>query len=123
MRSYVENTWGRWDDAEQEDRFRRGLESMKVQVIVVDGCDAGRLDVTRQSDHIYLGVIELLPELQGRGIGSAIVRDLQAAAKTAGLPLRLQVLMTNPAAQRLYERLGFQVTDATGTHHLMACLP
>jgi ribosomal protein S18 acetylase RimI-like enzyme len=68
-------------------------------------------------------VIELLPELQGRGIGSAVVRDLQAAAKTAGLPLRLQVLMTNPAAQRLYERLGFQVTDATATHHLMAWLP
>jgi ribosomal protein S18 acetylase RimI-like enzyme len=123
MRLYVEKTWGRWDEAEQEDYFPRGLAPEIARIIVVDGCDAGRLDVTRQDNQIYLSVIELRPELQGRGIGSAIVRDLQTEAKDAKLPLRLQVLKTNPAAQRLYERLGFQHTGATESHHLMACLP
>jgi len=101
------------ENAEQQDYFRRGFEPAATQIIIVDARDAGRLGVTRQPGHIYLGVLEILPELQGRGLGTAIVRDLQAEAKGAGLPLRLQVLKTNPAAQRLYERLGFQLTGAT----------
>lgn len=49
-----------------------------------------------------------MPEAQGRGIGAALVRGLQAEARVAGMPLKLKVLKTNPAL-RLYQRLGFAI--------------
>src|SRR6266849_5576104 len=48
-------------------------------------------------------------EAKGRGIGSALVRDVMQAAGYRGVPVRLSVLVNNPA-RRLYECLGFRVT-------------
>ena len=50
--------------------------------------------------------IALLPEHRGKGIGGGLVRQLIQQCDQEKLPLRLQVLRTNPAL-RLYERLGW----------------
>jgi hypothetical protein len=43
---------------------------------MVDGVDAGRLDVEERDDEVFLGLIELAPEHhQGRGIGSRMVAE------------------------------------------------
>ncbi|MDT5000814.1 MAG: hypothetical protein QOK12_2919 [Mycobacterium sp.] len=42
---------------------------------MVDGADAGRLDVEERDDEVFLGLIELAPEHQGRGIGSRMVAE------------------------------------------------
>lgn len=120
MRRYVELTWGRWDAAEQKTWFLRNFRADDAQIIVVDGKDAGRLEVIRKPGEIFLGTIEILPEFQSRGIGSAVVTDLKAEAKSAGLALRLQVLKANPRAHELYRNLGFGATGETSTHHLMS---
>ena len=118
LRPYVEQTWGQWDDAVQKIWFEREFQPDRWKIITVDGRDAGLLDREHKSDGFFLRVIEILPQLQGRGIGSAVIRDLQAEAEAAGMPLELQVLKVNPA-YRLYERLGFAMTGATQTHFLM----
>jgi ribosomal protein S18 acetylase RimI-like enzyme len=50
--------------------------------------------------------IALLAEHRGQGAGSGLVRELMQQCACDGVPLRLQVLKTNPAL-RLYKRLGF----------------
>ena len=120
MRTYVKKTWHRWIDEEQKEWFARNFLPEKAQVLVVDGRDAGRLEVIRNSGEMTLATIEISPECQSRGIGAAVVRALQTEAKSASLPLRLQVLKTNPRARQLYQRLEFRTVGETATHHLMS---
>jgi GNAT superfamily N-acetyltransferase len=55
---------------------------------------------------LFIHEIQLLPEFQGQGIGSEILRDQIAKAKQLALPLKLKVLRKN-RAQELYKRMGF----------------
>jgi ribosomal protein S18 acetylase RimI-like enzyme len=115
MRTYVEQTWGVWDDGVQDIYFRQGFTPSKLRIIVVDGRDAGRLEVERLDRELFLCGIELAPEFQHKGIGTAVIHDLAAEARASRVPLRLQVLKVNPA-QKLYQRLGFQIVEETPTH-------
>ena len=119
LRPHVEKTWGKWDDAQQRKFFDRGFVPRETRVILVDGKPGGRLDVSRSRMEFFLGLIEILPELQGRGLGSAVIRDLQEEARGKRVPIRLQVIKGNQAAVRLYERLDFKRAGETKTHHLM----
>lgn len=123
MRAHVEATWGKWDDAQQRKFFDRGFVPKETQIILVDGREAGRLDVTRGRMEYFLGIIELLPEFQGRGLGSAVMRGLQEEARAKRMPIRLQVIKANTQALRLYERLEFKLAGETATHHLMLWAP
>jgi len=123
LRDHVEKTWGKWDDAQQRKFFDRGFVPRETRVIMVDGQPAGRLDVSRARLEFFLGLIELLPEVQGKGLGSAVVRDLQDEARKKNVPIRLQVIKANEAAHRLYERLDFKQTGETKTHLLMLWQP
>jgi len=76
----------------------------------------GRLYLDRSTAPHVLVDISLLPEARGQGIGSALVAQAQALAAAAGCALSLHVLHANPAAQRLYARLGFVAGDASDTH-------
>jgi ribosomal protein S18 acetylase RimI-like enzyme len=84
----------------------------RVRVIVVDGVDAGRLDVEERDDEVFLGLIELAPEYQGRGIGSRLIRELIDGAD--GKRVTLSVLGVNDRAYQLYRRLGFTEVSRDG---------
>ncbi|WP_426687811.1 GNAT family N-acetyltransferase [Rhodanobacter ginsengiterrae] len=58
----------------------------------------------------YLGHLGVSPALRGQGVGSALVAHLLSAQPAgASGPVILDVAISNPDAQRLYQRLGFQV--------------
>ena len=116
MRGYVEQLRG-WDAAAERAEMQKRLDSGAYQIVLVDGRAAGVLAVTRQADSLHLKHVELLPECQGRMVGTAIICDLIAQARALGLPVTLHVLNVNPA-RRLYERLGFRVVAEvdTGPH-------
>lgn len=59
--------------------------------------------------HWELLIVAVRPELQGRGRGSALVRDGLARADEAGLPCYLNT--NTPANLPLYERFGFTVLE------------
>ena len=68
--------------------------------------------------------ISLFPAQRGSGIGGTLIRHSLAEAAALGRGMHLHVMRTNPAARRLYERLGFVVTDDTGASHIpMAWTP
>lgn len=81
--------------------------------LILDDADgaAGRLLVETSTSQWRLIDIALLPRARGRGYGSAVLRALQGAARTAGAQLSLRVRRDNPAARRLYVALGFDAVD------------
>jgi ribosomal protein S18 acetylase RimI-like enzyme len=85
-----------------------------AQVIERGGAPAGLFKVTRDAGAWQLVQIQLSPELQGKGIGQALISELIAEARAAGASLTLHVLHQNPA-RHLYERLGFRVFEV-GAH-------
>ena len=68
----------------------------------------GRLYLGRAKPLWSVIDIGLLAAARGRGLGAAMLQWLQAAAPAAGAEgLKLQVLVFNPRARALYDRLGF----------------
>ena len=70
-----------WDDL---------ARSADHAAIVVNGARVGILQVVESDECITLGQIELLPDAQGRGVGTAVVRWLQDRAGDR-LPIALAV--------------------------------
>jgi ribosomal protein S18 acetylase RimI-like enzyme len=99
-----------------DNRFRPGVD----QVIRVHSEDVGLLSIEDRPDELFLGLVQLAPAWQQRGIGTSILRRLLADASAAGKPFTLQVLRTNAAAFRLYRREGLEVVGETTTHLLMS---
>lgn len=62
----------------------------------------------RQADELLMDGIAVASNWRGRGIGTQLFAALQNYARDNSYrTIRLDVIDTNPAARRLYERLGF----------------
>jgi ribosomal protein S18 acetylase RimI-like enzyme len=77
---------------------------------------AGLLLLRTEPSELFLGRVYLVPEYQNSGIGTHLLRQLMIRAEREQKPLRLRVLVNNPA-RRLYERVGFRLTHSTEHHH------
>lgn len=61
---------------------------------------------------LYVDGIAVMPAARGEGIGTRLLNEVRTIAVEDGLRwVRLDVVDTNPRAQRLYERLGYRVTN------------
>jgi RimJ/RimL family protein N-acetyltransferase len=118
LRPYVEQTWG-WDEHWQAEYFRDRFDPTTLEIVEGDGAPIGCIAVERGHDRIFLGVIEIAPYYQNRGIGAKLIRALLDEATGRGVPVELQVIKANQPARRLYERLGFAEIGETETHYLM----
>jgi GNAT superfamily N-acetyltransferase len=99
---------GRFDQHRVRQRFRGSFSAQHTSVIVVDGALAGCVTVRPTEDGRWLEHFYLVPDLQGRGLGTAVLRALLERIDADGMPIRLNVLQGS-AARRLYERHGFTV--------------
>jgi ribosomal protein S18 acetylase RimI-like enzyme len=111
MREVIEKTWG-WDEAWQRADFDKRFAECSVSIIEAHGRDAGALWLQSTPDSVHITELQVLPDLQGQGIGTATVTKVLEQAATRGVPVTLSVVPANPRARQLYERLGFEVTDA-----------
>ena len=118
IRPTVEATWG-WDEAFQADYFRSRWDLSRRQIIVVDGSDIGVVTLEERPGSVFLALIEIQPAYQGQGIGTAVIREVMANAHRRGLPVELHILKANARARRLYERLGFRLTEARAERYVM----
>jgi len=88
-------------------------------IVLHAGVPAGRLYVHEAGDELCLVDILLDEAMRGQGYGSALLRRLQQEVREKALSaMSLQVLITNQAARRLYERLGFVLEGDEGAMHL-----
>lgn len=100
---------GRWDAGREAARLRATIRPGHDQIVASGGRAIGVLGVTREPHRLWLRRIQLLPDCQGRGLGTAILGAILAQGQRAALPVFLRVRRDNPAV-RLYQRLGFRIT-------------
>jgi GNAT superfamily N-acetyltransferase len=98
---------GRFDPVRVRQRFLTAFDPAVTRVVLADGREAGSIAVRLEDEALWIEHFYLRPELQGRGIGSAVLRARMASA-AGDRPLRLNVLQGS-RARALYERNGFVV--------------
>jgi ribosomal protein S18 acetylase RimI-like enzyme len=106
----------------QQNWYRTAYAQAKWEIVELNGKPVGRTIVLNGDDAITLVDISLLIEQRGKGFGGDLVRKLLEDGVRANLPVRLQVLKTNPAA-RLYARLGFIQTGEDDLYFKMEKRP
>lgn len=89
------------------------IKGSTTYVIECDGENVGRLRVVRTPEQIEISGIQVLPDYQRRGIGTAVITTLLQEGRENDLPVVLQVDKDNPDARRLYLRLGFEQQGET----------
>lgn len=89
--------------------------------LVARGCvdvavdDGGRLlgyvVAWREVDHVHLSNVAVAPEVQGGGVGRALIAHVEAMARAAGFTtVRLYTNAKMTENQTLYPRLGYRET-------------
>ena len=121
-REYVEKIWG-WDDDYQRERHNKEFASQDFRIVQFRGTDVGVLVTSRTSDRLKVNQIYILPEYQGKGIGSACMTRIVDDASLEGKPVVLQVLKVNTRGIALYRKLGFTIVSESSEYFLMERLP
>lgn len=116
-RDVMEAQYGEWDQAVQDKKFQEVWDDKesKIQIVTVGGKPSGFIQVEELPDVLWFDELVLLPEAQGKGVGSSLIRQLQEKAAQLQLPVKLNVLHANPAIA-LYKRLGFDEIGDTETY-------
>ena len=121
-RDIVIRQFGSWDENAQDDWFEKGLADAEFSVVEENGEPIGAIGVRDAADRLHLVELQILPEFQGRGFGSTLLRTQIEQAQRTQRPIALRVLLEN-RAQSLYARHGFSISGRTDTHYLMEWQP
>jgi ribosomal protein S18 acetylase RimI-like enzyme len=90
--------------------LRQQWDVTQVRIITFGDDDIGWLQSATRGDDFFLAQLFVDGGFQGRGIGTEVMRRLIAEAAQTGRGMTLSVVKSNPAL-RLYQRLGFHITD------------
>ena len=83
---------------------------LRAPAAIVRGLRTERVIRPPDKDMHYIGHVGVVESMRGRGIGARLIRHFLADGRARGCrTAELDVAVTNPDAQRLYERLGFRV--------------
>ncbi|WP_395145539.1 GNAT family N-acetyltransferase [Armatimonas sp.] len=118
-----------WSDAQKElfarqqfyaqhTYYHKTWPDAAYDIVELHGEPIGRIYVDLRPGAVQLMEITLLPELRGRGLGTALIQQVIAQADRLEQPVSLFVEAHNPA-QRLYARLGFHFTENHGIYQLL----
>jgi ribosomal protein S18 acetylase RimI-like enzyme len=109
-------TWGRWDEARHLRHCAECWERGNIYTVELDRERVGMIQLHEYADRLEVGEIQIQPSHQGRGIGTRLLRDVQARAHAQRKTVALSTGLKNVRAVRLYERLGFQHVFQSETH-------
>ena len=118
-RDLITQEFGYWDEDEELGLFMKAWESKPIEILILDEKNVGMFIVDEHADHWWLDEIQIDPRYQQQGIGTEVIGQLIASARTHHLPLRLRVLHVNQGACRLYQKLGFRQIDRAKHHTVM----
>ena len=118
LKEYIAPIWG-WDEDKWNQIITKWFKPERVEIICHGSAEIGVLVVEVKPDEFFFESISIVPSLQGRGLGSRIIKEIILKASEKKLPIRLDVLKTNERAQKLYSRLGFRTIAVTDSHFKM----
>ena len=117
-RDVIVRQYGVWEEEAQDEFFKNSWDPPAFEIILCDLIPCGYARVEDCGDYINVSELVILPEFQGQGVGSQILRGVIECAKARRVPIRLQTQHANRAVN-LYLRLGFREYERTETHILM----
>ncbi len=104
----------------QDRHFHAHFPDADFLIVERHGQPIGRLYLDRGTDGFLVVDIGFLVEARGMGLGRDLLRTIHAQARRAGASkVWLHVLIHNPRAMALYERLGFRRVILDGAHWRM----
>lgn len=106
----------------QDRHYRQNYPAALRLIVAAGGGPVGRLYLARDDSAHHIIDIALAPAARGRGIGTALLRDLLDEAAALHRHMSLHVDKTNPA-MALYRRLGFRTVADRGVHDLLVWSP
>ena len=118
----IERIFGPWQEEWQDRYFDAAWHRASHDNLYIDGSLVGYCSVEDGDGFVQVNELVIDPTFQGRGIGSALLKEVMAAARDRQLPVHLQTHHINRAAE-LYRRLGFVETGQTETHRLFEWTP
>lgn len=83
------------------------IRAGRVTVAELDGTVVGIAAVGPHEHHLVLWKLYVLPEYQGKAIGSALVKAVVASATGAHSQIRISYLVGNTLAEAFYRGRGF----------------
>lgn len=107
-RTYFENV-SDWTAEYQREHFYAYFKPKYVSIIQDDSQLMGAFSFFSKKNVIFILYVYLLPEFQGQGIGTFILKGIIRMAKAQGKPIVLNTFKKNTKALRLFIRLGFKV--------------
>ena len=118
-KKYVEECWGSWIEEDQQKHFGKFINTVKDStfIIIYEDKKIGFYNGEILPNGNYeVGNICIIPEYQGRGIGTQILKDKLEENKDRDI--EIQYFKQNPVG-RLYEKLGFIPSGETEFHYQM----
>ena len=97
---------GRFDPRRARDRFLSSFDPAFCRFVVVDDVSVGFVMAKPADDHLALEHLYILPEHQGKGIGSAVLSFIFADADSRSIPVKVGALRDSDS-NRFYQRHGF----------------
>jgi GNAT superfamily N-acetyltransferase len=108
--------------AAQQQYYRDRFPGGEHQIILVDNLPAGRIYLARSDEEIRILDVTLLTQYRNAGIGTSILQDVLAEAKSLSRPVRIYVESFSRSLG-LFQRLGFRKAEEAGMHFLMEWIP
>lgn len=118
-KKYVEECWGSWNDEIQKELFEKFINAVKDDAYIINykGNNIGFYNGETLEDGSYeIGNICIIPEYQGKGFGTKILKDVMKIHKNQDL--HIQYFKQNPVG-KLYEKLGFVPNYEKEFHYVM----
>lgn len=117
-----------WDDAyPNAEVFLRDIEKDQLRIVAINSAVVGVAAITEDQEPEYANVgwdiseraivvhrLAVDPEFRGRGIAEALMRHAEEIARSRGISvLRVDTNTKNPATQKLFPKLGYELAGET----------
>ena len=118
-KKYVEECWGSWIEEDQREYFKKFITAVRNNAYIIMN---GKTRIGFYNGEVLtngnyeVGNICIIPEYQGKGIGTRILKDKLEENKDRDI--EIQYFKQNPVG-KLYERLGFVPSGETEFHYQM----
>lgn len=116
MKDLAEAIWGSWTPSSTA----KDLNVPEHVMVEVGGLIVGCIATRLETDALRLLKLYLAPDARNLGTGANVLRVVVKRARSYARPVRLRVLVNNPAAQ-FYARHGFRIEAESSTHIYMVC--
>ena len=121
MSEVVAQVFG-WDEGRQKAMFCEKFKTMDHFWILLDEKPVGAIRLKEHPGLLEIRSLEIYPQYQRQGIGTALIQHLIQRAHHEKINLFLRAFQINPAIH-LFMRMGFKIYDENDTHFMMIYRP